>query len=107
MLTFHRSINYGSYWQARCLVEGIRARGFEAELLDHDCERVRHAEACCALQPELPRRTPRRLLRRYAAKARKFAEAVALLPLSPRFPLHRPEAADRYDAVVVGSDNQF
>ncbi len=24
VLTFHRCINYGSYWQARCLVEGLR-----------------------------------------------------------------------------------
>ena len=35
VLTFHRCINYGSYWQARCLVEGLRDRGFEAELLNH------------------------------------------------------------------------
>ena len=27
VLTFHRCINYGSYWQARCLVEAIAARG--------------------------------------------------------------------------------
>src|SRR5215212_8272230 len=104
ILTFHRSINYGSYWQARCLVEGIRARGHEAELLDHDCAKIRRAEACCALQPELPARTPRRLLRSYAAKARKFGEAVAALPLSRPFPLHRPEQADGYDSIVVGSD---
>lgn len=29
--TFH-----GSHWQARCLVEGLRACGIDAELLDHD-----------------------------------------------------------------------
>jgi hypothetical protein len=104
VLTFHRSINYGSYWQARCLVEGIRARGHDAELLDHDCVAVRRAEACCALQPELPARTPRRLLTSYAAKARRFGEAVAALPLSRPFPLHRPEQADGYDSIIVGSD---
>ena len=27
VLTFHRCINYGSYWQARSLVEGLRSRG--------------------------------------------------------------------------------
>ena len=37
VLTFHKCINYGSYWQARCLAEGLRARGHEVELLDHDC----------------------------------------------------------------------
>jgi hypothetical protein len=27
ILTFHKCINFGSYWQARCLAEGLRARG--------------------------------------------------------------------------------
>jgi polysaccharide pyruvyl transferase len=104
VLTFHRSINYGSYWQARCLAEGLRARGYDAELLDHDCERVRRAEIRCALQPELPRRTPRPLLNSYAAKARRFDEAITSLPLSRTFALDDPEGADEYDAIVVGSD---
>jgi hypothetical protein len=104
VLTFHRSINYGSYWQARCLVEGLRQRGYEAELLDHDCRCVRQAELSCALQPHLPRRTPRRFLKSYAAKTRKFVNAVAALPLSRRFSLHEPAQAGDYDAIVVGSD---
>ena len=104
VLTFHRSINYGSYWQARCLVEGLRARGHEVELLDHDCPCIRRAELRCALQPELPKRTPRRLLGSYAAKTRKFLKAIAGLPLSKRFSLHEPGKAGEYDAVVVGSD---
>ena len=37
VLTFHRCINYGSYWQARCLVEAIAARGHDAVLLDQAC----------------------------------------------------------------------
>src|SRR3954468_24418661 len=104
VLTFHRSINYGSYWQARCLAEGLRTRGYDAELLDHDCERVRRAEIRCALQPELPRRTPRHLLKSYAAKTRGFAQAIAALPLSRSFSLDDPQSAGDYDAVVVGSD---
>jgi hypothetical protein len=104
VLTFHRSINYGSYWQARCLVEGLRARGHDAELLDHDCKCIRRAELSCALQPELPQRTPRRFLKNYAAKTRKFVRAVAGLPLSRRFSLHEPRQAGEYDAIVVGSD---
>jgi hypothetical protein len=104
VLTFHRSINYGSYWQARCLVEGLRARGHDVRLLDHDCERVRRSELGCALQPELPRRTPRALLKAYAAKARKFAQAVGSLPLSRRFSLDEPRGAGEYDLIVVGSD---
>jgi hypothetical protein len=104
VLTFHKCINYGSYWQARCLVEWLRARGHDAELLDHDCECVRRAEAKCALQPKLPERTPMNELPHYRAKARKFVDAIAKLPLSRRFSLHEPQGADRYDAIVVGSD---
>jgi transposase len=74
VLTFHNCINYGSYWQARCLVEALRARGHDAELLDHDCRCVRRAEAKCALQPKLPERTPRRELRHYRLKTRKSDE---------------------------------
>jgi len=104
VLTFHKCINYGSYWQARCLVEALRARGHEAELLDHDCSCIRRAEVRCALQPKLPERTPRHELKTYAEKTRRFAQAIAGLPLSRRFSLHEPEAARRYDAIVVGSD---
>ena len=53
VLTFHRCINYGSYWQARCLVEGLRARGLDAVLLDHDSPRANRAEWRCAFQPML------------------------------------------------------
>src|SRR5206468_11950867 len=104
VLTFHRSINYGSYWQARCLVEGLRARGHDAELLDHDCRCIRRAEARCALQPKLPQHTPREELIDYAKKTRRFIDAIARLPMSRRFSLHEPGAAKNYDAIVVGSD---
>jgi polysaccharide pyruvyl transferase WcaK-like protein len=104
VLTFHKCINYGSYWQARCLVEGLRTRGFDAELLDHDCKCIRRAEVNCAFQPKLPQRTPRGELPAYGAKARRFVEAVSRLPLSRSFSLHEPEAAGEYDAIVVGSD---
>jgi hypothetical protein len=104
VLTFHKCINYGSYWQARCLVEGRRARGHDAELLDHDCACVRRAEAKCALQPKLPERTSGSELPRYRAKTRKFVQAIARLPLSRAFSLHEPQSAGKYDAIVIGSD---
>jgi hypothetical protein len=104
VLTFHKCINYGSYWQARCLVEALKARGHEAELLDHDCRCVRRAEMHCALQPKLPQRTRGNELKLYAEKTRRFVEAIARLPLSRRFSLHEPEQARCYDAVVIGSD---
>ena len=104
VLTFHKCINYGSYWQARCLVEGLRARGHDAELLDHDCRQVTIAELRCAFQPKLPERSPRPDLREYADKTRKFVDAFAGLPQSPSFSLHEPETVEGYDAIVVGSD---
>ena len=104
VLTFHRSINYGSYWQARQLVEGLRGRGCEAELLDHACDCVGRAELKCALQPKLPTRTPRAYLKSYADKARRLANAVAELPLSQSFSMHEPHRAGDYDAIVIGSD---
>ena len=104
VLTFHRCINYGSYWQARCLVEGLRAQGHDAELLDHDASYVRWAEWRCAFQPLLPVRTARADMPRYAAKARKFLDAFDRLPQSRRFPLDRPEEAGEYDTILIGSD---
>ncbi|NUQ17825.1 MAG: polysaccharide pyruvyl transferase family protein [Sphingomonas sp.] len=104
ILTFHKCINYGSYWQARCLAEGLKARGHEVELLDHDCKCIRRAEVRCALQPALPERTPRHQLKHYAEKTRRFVRAIAQLPLSKRFSLHEPQVPAQYDAIVVGSD---
>jgi hypothetical protein len=104
VLTFHRCINYGSYWQARCLVEGLRARGHDAELLDHQSAAVESAEWRCAFQPVLPERTPRADFPLYKAKGRKFLQAFEELPRSPRFPLDEAGTAEGYDAIVVGSD---
>lgn len=104
VLTFHRCYNYGSYWQARCLVEGLRGLGHDAALLDHHCEIVQRAETRCLFQPTLPERTRRADLPAYKRKARAFDRAMAALPLSQRFGLHSPDEAGRWDAVVVGSD---
>lgn len=104
ILTFHRCINYGSYWQARCLVEGLRARGHDAVLLDHHSREVTWAEWRCAFQPLLPQRTPRADQRLYAIKARKFLDAFDRLPLSRPFALDDPAGMERHETVVVGSD---
>ncbi|MFL6734131.1 MAG: polysaccharide pyruvyl transferase family protein, partial [Sphingomicrobium sp.] len=104
ILTFHKCINYGSYWQARCLVEGLRARGDDAVLLDHSCDTVTRAELRCAFQPRLPERSSRTDIRDYGTKVRAFLDAFAELPLSDSFPLHEPEALEGFEAIVVGSD---
>lgn len=104
VLTFHRCYNYGSYWQARCLVEGLRGLGHDAELLDHHCAIVQRAETRCLFQPTLPARTDRADLAAYKRKGRAFEAAFTALPLSSRFGLHTPGDAGAYDAIVVGSD---
>ena len=104
VLTFHRCINYGSYWQARCLVEGLRARGHYAVLLDHDSRRINIAEWKCAFRPMLPTVVPKSDYPLYREKILRFFRAVAMLPLSPRFQMEHPAAMEPYDLVVVGSD---
>jgi len=101
ILTFHRCINYGSYWQARCLVEGLRARGADAVLMDHRSPNIDRAEWRCALQP-IPSDTRDR--ETYARKTRRFLDHFEKLPLSEPFPLDEPAAAGRYDLTLVGSD---
>lgn len=101
VLTFHRCINYGSYWQARCLVEGLREGGHNAVLLDHYSTRIDRAEWRCALEP-IPGASAQRAA--YRAKTRSFFDAFEELPLSRPFPLDRAEEAGEFDLVLVGSD---
>jgi hypothetical protein len=104
VLTFHRCINYGSYWQARCLVEGLRAMGHDAVLLDHTSTRVNWLEWRCALQPQLPSRGLPGDLARHSIKTRQFFEAFGRLPLSAGFSTENPDSTEGFDVIVVGSD---
>jgi len=104
ILTFHRCINYGSYWQARCLVEGLQRRGHEAVLLDYSSRRVNSAEWRCALQPTLPTAVPTSDHALYRQKIEKLSQAFHSLPLSPPFDLNAPTTMKNYDTVVIGSD---
>jgi hypothetical protein len=104
VLTFHTCINYGSYWQARCLVEGLQTRGHDAVLIHHRSERVNRREWRCGFQPTLPTPTPKADRPHYREKMRRFFRAFEALPLSPCFDLDNPADMDDYDRVVVGSD---
>jgi len=104
ILTFHKCFNYGAYWQARCLVEGIQAIGHHAIILDHWSWAANFAEWKCGF---LPFKRNLRALADCAAYGRKllaFEQARAWFPLSRSFPLDRPDNLDSYDLVVVGSD---
>lgn len=104
VLTFHRCINYGSYWQARCLVDGLRDAGHDAVLLDHHDPRAACAEYRCALHPTLPIRTALHDLPAYKDKARALVAAADRLPLSRPFALEGDALPEPFDAVVIGSD---
>lgn len=107
VLTFHRCINYGSYWQTRCLVEGLQSRGHQVEVLDHHSSRVNFSEWKCALQPVLPTHVPASDHALYRQKIEKFFEIFKTLPLSKPFELDNPVDMEQYGLVVVGSDEVF
>lgn len=104
ILTFHRCINYGSYWQSRCLAEGLQQRGHDAVILDHHSRRVNFSEWKCALQPVLPTHVPASDHPLYRQKIEKFFQLFEDMPLSEPFDLDNPSEMDEYDLVVVGSD---
>ena len=104
VLTFHRCINYGSYWQTRCLVEGLQARGHDVVVLDHQSRRVNLVEWKCALQPVLPSAVPKSDHALYRQKIEKFFPIFDNLPLSAPFSLEDPSEMEEFDLVVVGSD---
>jgi hypothetical protein len=104
VLTFHRCINYGSYWQSRCFVEGLRARGHDAVLLDHRSTRIDRAEWRCALRPAPGTWGEREDRNAYAAKARRFFAAFDQLPMSRPFGLDDPRDAPPIELALVGSD---
>jgi hypothetical protein len=104
VLTFHRCVNNGSWWQTRCLVDGLRARGHDVVVMDHRSARVDRAEWRCALQPTLPTQTVPGDRHSYRRKVDLFLAAIATLPCSTPFALDRPCDATWPRTVVVGSD---
>src|SRR5438067_12930168 len=104
LLTFHACINYGSYWQARCLVEGLRSYGYNAMILDHRSRRINFAEWRCALQPVLPTTVPPEDEPLYREKIFRFFRAFQSLPLTPPFSIHHLNEMECYYVVIVGSD---
>jgi hypothetical protein len=104
VLTFHRCINYGAYWQARSLVDGLRAMGHDAVILDHRSWRVTVRELTWGLWPVSPDFILPLDYLRYARKEWAFVRAISRLPRSRPFRLERPAGMKHCDMVLVGSD---
>jgi hypothetical protein len=104
ILTFHRCINYGSYWQARCLIDWLRSRGYDASGLDHTSREVEWAELRCAFRPHRPGKTQAADMRLYGQKVRGFRRLAAQMPLSRQFGLNDGVLMERFDTIIVGSD---
>lgn len=104
ILTLHRCINYGSYWQARCLAEAVAGMGHAAMVLDHRTARIRRAELRCALDPLQPAGASAEDRAAYGRKARRFVQAQEALPLSAPFDLDAAHEAPATDVLLVGSD---
>jgi hypothetical protein len=104
VLTFHRCINYGSYWQAKCLVEALQSLGHNATILHHNSGAVNIAEWKCAYLPTLPTPVPASDIPLYRKKIRLFFDAFGSLPLSKQFSITDPAEMEPYDVVVIGSD---
>lgn len=104
VLTFHRCINYGTYWQARCLLQGLAGRGREPVLLNHHSLRATLAEWMCAVRPVLPTQVPAADLMLYLWKMIRLLRALRALPATRRFPLEKPQSLPPFRNVVVGSD---
>jgi hypothetical protein len=104
ILTFHKCINYGSYWQTRCLYEKLSELGHEVEILNHNSSKVDFAEWRCALKPVLPTPVPESDVLLYRKKTEKFFEAFRSYRLSEAFNLENPPSFGEYDLIIVGSD---
>lgn len=104
ILTFHRCINYGSYWQAKGLIEGLRTWGIDACLVDYCDARATASEYRVALRPTLPSPVPAEDVPDYRAKVRQFEHKFTEFPLTPAFELDEPEAMPELDLLIIGSD---
>lgn len=104
ILTFHKCINYGSFWQAKCLADGLQSLGADVVILDHYSRRINIAEWRCAFHPVLPTPVPDADRTMYKKKIRGFFNSFEELPLSAPFLLDDPSDIPDVETVVVGSD---
>lgn len=102
ILTFHRCINYGAYWQVQSLSDYFRDEGHEVQVLDYRSKPYFAKELQHALRPFRP--APKSDVLRFLLKTAKFVRAQQRMQRTPMFSLHAPPNFSDYDMIVVGSD---
>lgn len=112
ILTFHKSVNYGSVLQAFALKETLKAMGHDVEVIDYQPDNYNHMYGLFRKPNSLYRvkYNTVNLLHAGVLTNRKklFAEfREQHLDLSPekyRYGDDMTELADKYDAIICGSD---
>jgi hypothetical protein len=104
ILTFHKCINYGSFWQTKCLYEKLSEMGHDVKILNHHSFKVDIAEWRCALKPVLPTPVPDSDVPLYRKKTEKFFEAFSSYRLSDPFNMENPPSFAEFDLIITGSD---
>ncbi len=103
ILTFHRCINYGAYWQVRCLSDFFRRAGHDVQVLDYRSKAYYVREFDHAIRPFRPL-VVKRDFPSLMTKTMKFVFAQQRLKRTPLFSLTDPPNFSEFDLIVVGSD---
>lgn len=102
ILTYQRSLNYGATLQCHALFKTLQGFGLQVEVIDYRCEAVERNECQAIAAGSLSSAL------KYAMKMplrREFAKFNGRLALSsPCDAASLPHIAERYDRIVVGSD---
>lgn len=101
ILTFQNTMNYGAMLQCYALYRTIEELGYDVEVIDYACSKVESREGT-AFDGSL-KSAAKIILRRQ--KSREFSRFLRGMALSPRCTRDSfPTIAERYDRIVVGSD---
>jgi hypothetical protein len=102
ILTFHRCVNYGAFWQVRCLSDFFLREGYEPQVLDYGGREFLLSEIRHALRPF--RGAPKTDVLRFTAKTLKCYRAQQSIRRTPGFSMRNPPDFSDFDLIVVGSD---
>ncbi len=101
ILTFQNTLNFGAMLQCYGLYKTLEGHSYDAEVIDYHCPKVESREGV-SLDGTL-KTFVKRILR--AGKIRSFSEFASRMNMSERCDRSTfKRISDRYDAIVVGSD---